>query len=382
MTLKLLRYLFLFLLISTVAQAQDQVPLKYVRDLPKNLYAARTAVLIGYTTNKETTPEEDAKVFNQYSTQLLGDNQRLGLQLVHFADKNVLLQPAKKQRLLKQYDSLKVNNLLILDITDIGGTGAQGSYVLLLTAYNRTAKLMTAKQRAYTLQSDTYEKLIRDFLQQVNQYSPVYFDKAPPRPAVKPTLAAEPELKEAPAQQNATQTGAKTIKYPTVSLTVEDMQRGNGGMHSNFYYYVGADQRERNAGFFGQHLKKDIQASPDALKELEKYRNYKIAYLAERVVFVGAVALYMSQVWSGDDAVYFNDTQKLAVGLAGGSLILNIILSRKTNQHMYRAIDEYNAFATMQNNTGFYKLKPDNWSLGAVYDKKVVPGITLQWNLR
>lgn len=387
MKLKFLLYFLSFFLITQVAWAQTEVPLKYERDVPKNLYAARTAVLIGYTTNKETTAEEDAKIYNQYSTQLLGDNERLGLQMVHFADKNVLLQPAKKQRLLKQYDSLKVNNLLFMEITDIGGTGAQGSFVLLLTAYNRTSKLMTPKQRAYTLQSDSYEKLIRDFLQQTNQYSPHYFDKAPPRAPVKPTLAAEPDLKKTPATQNATVTSQpnKTpLTYPTVSLSeIDDFLGGRRKPYSNYYYYLGADQRERKAGFFGQHLRKDIAASPEALKELDKYKNYKFLHLVERGVFISGIIFYMSEVFHDTGRTYFNDKQKMAIGIIGGSLLVNILMRDKVDFYMHRAIDEYNAFATMHNNSsGFYKLKPDNWSLGATDGRKVLPGFSLQWNLR
>jgi hypothetical protein len=380
-----LRYLFLLFLVFFVkaAFAQTQVPLKYVTYLPKNLYAARTAVLIGFTTNRETTEEEDILQFNKYSALLLGDNQRLNLQLVHFADKNVLLQPLKKRRLLKQYDSLKVNNLLILDVTDLSAQGAEGSLVMTITAFNHTTTLMNPKQKAFTMQSSSYETLIRDYLQQASQYSPSYFDKAPVREPVKPTLAANPETKPATSQLKTDQTSKSPIIYPTISLTVEDQQRRSGGAHNNFYYYLGADQQEKNAGFFGQHLRNDIQVSPDALNELNKFRAYKWAYLAERAVFVGGVVLYMSQVYQNDGSYsYFNDRQKVAVGLMGGSLILNVILSRQTNQHMFRAIDEYNAFATMQNNSGYFKLKPDNWSLGTIYDRGVVPGITLQWHLR
>src|SRR5688572_25438652 len=193
---------FLFLFQFSVL-AQTNVQLKYEKSFPKNLYSAPTAVLINYITNKETTEEDDAKIISQYSTQLLADNQQLKLQLLHFADKNVLLQPVKKQRLLKQYDSLKIENLIFLDITDIGGQGAQGSFVFLLTPYNHTSKLMSPKQRAYTMQEDSYEKMIRDFTNQLNQYSPKYFHKSPARESQKPSLSAEPKAAEVTPQNVA-----------------------------------------------------------------------------------------------------------------------------------------------------------------------------------
>jgi hypothetical protein len=372
---------FFLLFFQLSVCAQSNVPLKYEKSFPKNLYSAPTAVLINYITNKETTEEDDAKIISRYSTQLLTDNQQLKLQLLHFADKNVLLQPVKKQRLLKQYDSLKIENLLFLDITDIGGQGAQGSFVFLLTPYNHTSKLMSPKQRAYTMQEDSYEKLIRDLTQQLNQYSPNYFHKAPAREPQKPALSAEPKVVEV-TPQNVTKASTQAVPFPTVSLSAEDQQRGNGGAHRNFYYYLGGDQRERNAGFFGQHLKQDISASSDALKELKKYKNYKIAYLVERAVFVGAIIGYMSEVYQQDGSEYFNNRQKVYIGLAGGSLIANVIISRNTNQHMTRAIDEYNAFATMRNNTGFHKFKPDAFGIGAIKTTKAIPAVSVTWNLR
>ena len=374
---------FLLLIVPVAVQAQTNMQLKFVRDLPKNLFSARTAVLIGYTSNVETTPEEDARIISKFSTQLLTDNQNLGLQLLHFADKNVLLQPAKKNALLRQYDSLKIENLLLLDITDIKGAGAVGSYVLTHTAFNRRVTLTSPNQKAFVLQAETYEKLIRNFVQATKQYGPNYFEEGPAVKALKPVLAAEPNPQTLPASdQTAAKKTVKPVAYPLITRTAEDMQRGNGGPTRNFYYYLAADQRERNAGFFGQHLRQDIAASPDALKELDKYRNYKIGYLAERAVFVSSVILYANEVLQDEGYVYFNDRQKVYLGIAAGSLLVNVLILRNTNQHMLRAIDEYNAFATVKNNSSFHKFKPSGFGFGTFYNRNVVPGLTLNWQLR
>ncbi|MFC5268994.1 hypothetical protein [Adhaeribacter terreus] len=382
---KLLPLLFFFLLFAVPAavQAQTNMQLKFVRDLPKNLFSARTAVLIGYASNVETTPEEDARIISKFSTQLLTDNQNLGIQMLHFADKNILLQPAKKNVLLRQYDSLKIENLLLLDITDIKGAGAVGSYVLTHTAFNRRITITSPNQKAFVLQAETYEKLIRNFIQATKQYSPHYFEEAPAGSPLKPALTAEPNQQTLPAgTQTTPEKTAKPLAYPLISRTAEDVQRGNGGPTRNFYYYLGADQRERNAGFFGQHIRKDVAASPEALKELDKYRNYKIGYLVERTVFVSSVILYANEVLQDEGYVYFNDRQKVYLGIAAGSLLVNVLILRNTNQHMLRAIDEYNAFATIKNNSSFHKFKPSGFGFGTFYDRKVVPGITLNWQLR
>ena len=365
----------------TLAFSQTAVPLRYVQELPKNLYAAPTAVLISYTTNQELTEAERARKINELSTRLLTDNQQIGLQLLHFTGKDILLNPQAKSRLLKSYDSLKIENLLFLEVNEITGFGAQGSYVLKLTAFNKTPKMMENKKRAFLLQAETYPALISNFKGTIADYNPAYFIKGPERTPLKPNLATEPSP-ELATPKPETQTTKSPLSYPQIRLTVEDEDRYFGGPTTNFHYYLGASQQEKNAGFFGQHLRKDIISSPEAIAKLNKYRNYKIAYLAERTVFVTSVILYANEVLSGDDYTYFNDRQKVLVGVAAGSLLVNVLLSRKTNEHMRRAIGEYNAFATMQNQSGFHQFKPDNWSFGTVFDRKMLPGFTLQWNLR
>lgn len=381
-----MKKIFLFCLAVLVcavnsALAQTEVPLKYWKELPKNLYSAPTAVLINYTTNQEITEAEEARKISELSTQLLTDNQQLGLQLLHFSPKNTLQDAKAKTALLHQYDSLKIENLLFWEVNEITGLGAAGTNVFKLTAYNKTPKMMANNQRAYMLQADSYANLLRDFKGQISDYPQNYFYKGPVRTPAKPNLATEPNL-NTPTKKSEPVATNKILSYPLIKLTVEDEMRGNSGINKNFYYYVGASQQEKNAGFFGQHLRKDVRSSPEALVHLNKYRNYRIGYLAERAVFVTSIALYANEVLSGDDYVYFNDKQKVYVGMALGSLLVNVLIVRKTNTHIRRAIDEYNAFATMQNQSGFYKLKPDNWSLGTHFNQKTVPGLTLQWNLR
>src|SRR5690606_25587367 len=139
---------------------------------------------------------------------------------------------------------------------------------------------------------------------------------------------------------------------------------------------------EKNAGFFGQHIRKDVAVSPGAIKELNKYRNYKIANLAERVVFVSSVALYATEILQDEGYEYFNDRQKVYLGVAAGSLLVNVLILRTTGQHMLRAIDEYDAFAPMEHNRSFHRFQPDGFGCGTVYDRGFVPGISLNWQLR
>lgn len=383
---KIVSFVLGFLLcLPIVSQAQTNMRLEFVRNLPKNLFSARTAVLISYATNDETTAEEDAKIISKYSTQLLTDNQALNMQLLHVADRNVLVQPAKKTILLRQYDSLKIENLLFLDITEIKGAGAQGSYVFTHTAFNKRFSLTTPNQKAFVMQAETYEKLIREFVQATKQYGPNYFIKAPESAPLKPALTTEPTQETIPTgTQPVPEKSAKPLAYPLISLSSIDNLLGERKADRTFNYYLGADQRERKAGFFGQHIRKDMAASSEALKELDKYRNYKIANLAERAVFVTSVILYANEVLSDDNYTYFNDKQKVYLGVAAGSLLVHIIVRRKSYLHMVRAIDEYNAFATIENQSSFNfnKLKPSGFGFGTVYDQKVVPGLTLHWKLR
>lgn len=369
-----------FFSVLRIAQAQTAVPLRYGQELPKNLYAAPTAVLVSYTTNQEISDAESARKISELSTQLLTDNQQIGLQLLHFAGKDLLAEPAAKKRLLRAYDSLKIENLLFLEVSEITGLGAQGSYVLKLTAFNKTPKMMNANQRAFLLQAETYRALVSNFKGMLSDYNPAYFQKGPERTPLKPNLATEPSQETAPLKPGTT--SPSPLSFPLLKLTADGETRGNGGPTRNFYYYVGASQQEKNAGFFGQHLRKDVRSSPEALVHLNKYRNYKIGYLAERAVFVSSVALYANEVLSGDDYIYFNDRQKVLIGVAAGSLLVNVLIVRKTNTHIRRAINEYNAFATMQNQSGFWRWQPDNWGLGAVSGGKVHPGLTLHWHLR
>ena len=364
-----------------VSLAQNNVSLHFTQDLPKNLYSVPTAVLITYTTNQEISETEETAKISELSTQLLTDNQQMGLQLLHFANSTAIQNPAAKQRLLKQYDSLKIENLLFMEVNEISGLGAQSSYVFKLTPFTKTSKMMANNQRAFILQAETYGMLIRDFKASANEYASNYFIKGPGRTPSKPNLAIEPDPAQKPVKPLPRQPTAP-LTYPAIKLTAADEDRYFGGPTVNFYYYLGADQREKNAGFFGQHLRKDVKYSPEAVKELNKYRNFKIAYLGERVIFVTALGLYANEVISGDDYTYFNDRQKTLLGIAAGCLLLNVLIAYNTNDHMRRTIGEYNAFATLQNNTGYYKFKPDNWSFGTVYDRKMLPGLTLQWNLR
>jgi hypothetical protein len=235
---------------------------------------------------------------------------------------------------------------------------------------------MTANQPAFTLQADSYEKLVRNLRAEIDQFKPAYFLKDPKNPAQKP-IAATPETPKKTVKK-----AEQTYKFPIISLTEEDAKRMYGGPHNNFYYYMGTSLQEKNAGFFGQKLRTDLEASPDAVKELNKYRNLKYIYLAERGLFITSLALYAEHVANAPGREYFAPPQRIYIGMAIGSLIINHLLSRTTNKHMFRAIDEYNTFATMKNNTSLKWVKPDNFGFCVLPGRAPSAGLGFSWNIR
>jgi hypothetical protein len=131
------------------------------------------------------------------------------------------------------------------------------------------------------------------------------------------------------AQPVAAQTAAPT----TIRLSPEDEERGQHGPQHNFYFLPPGKTGEENyksAGFFGAGLRPYIAGNTGAVRELDKYKRQKTLYLADKVVLVGAVGLYASQVFKGDDAQYFNSTQQVAAGLAVVSLLSTIFINRHT----------------------------------------------------
>ncbi|MBX0291255.1 hypothetical protein K3G63_12450 [Hymenobacter sp. HSC-4F20] len=174
------------------------------------------------------------------------------------------------------------------------------------------------------------------------------------------------------AQQSAT----------VIRLSPEDQQRGLNGVQKNFFFTTGDGSTEKeyqSAGFFGQRLRPYLAGNEEALDNLNRYRRQKWMYLAERLTFVGAVGLYSQQVLSLDEKQqYFNGTQKVAAGIALGSLLSNIFISRNTNSHFQRAVEAHNAGLPAAR-TGAV-LRPS--AVGLTASATGRPLLALTWNLR
>ena len=128
-----------------------------------------------------------------------------------------------------------------------------------------------------------------------------------------------------------------------ITLSPEDKNRGLNGEQSNFFFALGSSTDYQNAGFFGQRIRPYLAGNQEALDNLNRYRRQKALLLSERMVFVSSVVLYAQQTLAGDKQVYFNDKQKVLVGVAMASLLSNVFISRNTNHHFERAVDEYNS---------------------------------------
>ncbi|RIY14241.1 hypothetical protein D0T11_00715 [Hymenobacter rubripertinctus] len=155
-------------------------------------------------------------------------------------------------------------------------------------------------------------------------------------------------------------------------------------MQKNFYFTTEtgiATPDYRNAGFFGQHLRPYLAGNQEALGNLNRYRQQKWLFVAERLTFVGAVGLYSQQVLALDEKQqYFNNTQKAAVGLAAFSLLSNVFISRNTNSHFQRAVEANNAGLPAARTGVLYQLRPSTVGLAASATGQ--PLLALSWNLR
>jgi hypothetical protein len=179
------------------------------------------------------------------------------------------------------------------------------------------------------------------------------------------------------AQPVAAQTAAPT----TIRLSPEDEERGQHGPQHNFYFLPPGKTGEENyksAGFFGAGLRPYIAGNTGAVRELDKYKRQKTLYLADKVVLVGAVGLYASQVFKGDDAQYFNSTQQVAAGLAVVSLLGTIFINRHTNEYLKQAVDNYNTGTPGVHGTLWPRLRPTGMGVATTAGH---PVLALRWQL-
>ena len=168
-----------------------------------------------------------------------------------------------------------------------------------------------------------------------------------------------------------------------IRLSPDDQKRGLNGAQRNFFFALTANPTEadyQNAGFFGQRLRPYLAGEPDALAALNRYRRQKTLFLAERLVFVSAVGLYGQQVLSAPDRQqYFNNTQKVALGVAAVSLLSNIFVSHNSNTHFQRAIEAHNAGRTASSPGVLRQLQPNAVGLAASATGR--PMLALSWQL-
>lgn len=179
--------------------------------------------------------------------------------------------------------------------------------------------------------------------------------------------------------------GARAQQLPTpathpIRLSPEDKDRGLNGAQKNFYFATDTSSDYRNAGFFGQKLRPYLADNPEALAYLNAYRRQKSLFLAERLVFVGSAALYGQQILAGNEKQYFNNTQKVALGVAAFSLISNALISRNTNTHMQRAVETYNSMLPAARHGVLWHLRPTTVGMAAAPTGR--PLLAFSWTLR
>lgn len=165
-----------------------------------------------------------------------------------------------------------------------------------------------------------------------------------------------------------------------IRLSPEDQDRGLNGVQRNFWFSTSSGSKDdyQNAGFFGQRLRPYL-TDEQALASLNRYRRQRWLFLGERAVFVGAAGLYAQQVFSADEAQYFNNTQKVAVGVALGSLLANALITRRTNQHFMRAVDGQNASSPSARRMGMERAMPNLLGVTAPTGR---PQLLVGWTLR
>ena len=173
---------------------------------------------------------------------------------------------------------------------------------------------------------------------------------------------------------------AQQVTPATIRLLPEDQERGQYGHQHNFYFLPPGKTSEdyQNAGFFGGRLRPYLAGNTAALGELDNYKRQKTLYLADKVLLVGAVGLYGSQVFSHGDPVYFNGAQQAAAGVAAVSLLATLFINRHTNEYLKQAVDNYNTGLPGAHGTVWPKLRPASVGVAALNGR---PGLALRWQL-
>ncbi len=169
----------------------------------------------------------------------------------------------------------------------------------------------------------------------------------------------------------------------TIRLLPEDAARGRVSYQHNFYFLppgVGGEDYQ-NAGYFGQKLRPYLGTNAEALQNLNNYRRQKTLFLIDRLVAVGALGVYASQVFAKDgEQQYFNTTQQVTGGLFVASLLATLVINRHTNEHLQRAVAAYNAGLPGTHGAWWRQLRPSTAGLRPAATGR--PLLALSWALR
>ncbi|WP_151086089.1 hypothetical protein [Hymenobacter baengnokdamensis] len=174
---------------------------------------------------------------------------------------------------------------------------------------------------------------------------------------------------------------AQQASPATIRLLPEDEERGQYGHQQNFYFLAPGKTGEdyQSAGFFGQRLRPYLAGNTQALRELDKYKRQKTFYLVDKVVLVGSLGYYASQVFAHGDPVYFSSNQQVAAGVAVASLLATIFINHHTNEYIKQSIDEYNTQPPAKHGAVWPRLRPT--SIGVAPAVAGQPLLALRWQL-
>ncbi len=169
----------------------------------------------------------------------------------------------------------------------------------------------------------------------------------------------------------------------TIRLLPEDAARGLNGHQHNFYFLPPGVRGEnyQSAGFFGQKLRPYLGTNAEALSSLAAYRRQKTLFLIDRLVAVGALGAYGSQVLvKNGEQQYFNANQQVAAGVFAASLLATIVVNCHTNEHLQQAVAAYNGGLPVSRATWWQQLPPTTVGLRPAATGQ--PLLALGWALR
>ena len=169
-------------------------------------------------------------------------------------------------------------------------------------------------------------------------------------------------------------------EFSSIQLLPEDAARGPNGPQHNFDFRAPDTDGDKyqSAGFFGQKLRPYLAGNPEALARLADYRRQKTLFLVDRLLAVGAFGLYGQQIFANGEAQYFNNPQKVAIGLFTTSVLATVFINRNTNSHLQRAVTTYNT--GLAHRGGWPRLRPT--ALGLAAGPTGQPLLALRWALR